>query len=41
MNDDSMYREMNEGEVNLVCMLIFHVAEPIWGLQEWLLGQKI
>ena len=32
MNDDSMYREMNEGEVNLVCMPIFlsliHISEP-------------
>ena len=40
MNDDSMYREMNEGEVNLVCMPIFHVAGTNMGLAGMVTGAK-
>ena len=40
MNDDSMYREMNEGEVNLVCMPIFHVAGTNMGLAGMGTGAK-
>ena len=40
MNEDSMYREMNEGEVNLVCMPIFHVAGTNMGLAGMVTGAK-
>ena len=40
MNEDSMYREMNEGEINLVCMPIFHVAGTNMGLAGMVTGAK-
>ena len=40
MNEDSMYREMEQGEVNLVCMPIFHVAGTNMGLAGMVTGQK-
>ena len=40
MNEDSMYREMDEGEINLVCMPIFHVAGTNMGLAGMVTGAK-
>ena len=40
MNEDSMYREMEQGEVNLVCMPIFHVAGTNMGLAGMVTGAK-
>jgi len=40
MNEDSMYRDMTEGDTNLVCMPIFHVAGTNMGIAGMVTGAK-